>query len=393
MRILIIPSADLSYNSGSVIYAKKLFMYLVDSGHDVYTLGNCLPNDMSQKYISNIIVKSNLLFHPIIDDRFVSNEMYFYMLKDILDAVDYIKQKFGKIDIIHAHYSSINSYAAMIAYDLLDIPFVVSSFGRDLSIGYNYSEKLRNFIIKSYLSTKKIIVPDDEIKRMAIEKTNVDIKGKIIKIPMPIDGNVFKYNNEDVLSYKKDKKIVISSINSCFTQEKGIEVILKAVKNVLEKHDVFLYIAGDDDDEQKVNYEKLKKMVETLKIKDNVSFLGYIERKKVGALLNASDIFVDARTKGHFSSVLLEAQFFDTVTISADNDSAYKIITDNNGIFFKQGNCNDLTDKINMVIENQNLVSLIKTKRENWVKEYGKEFKEDICFEKVEKVYLECLNS
>ena len=32
MRIVIIPSADLSYNSGSVIYAKRLFSFRLKAG-------------------------------------------------------------------------------------------------------------------------------------------------------------------------------------------------------------------------------------------------------------------------------------------------------------------------------------------------------------------------
>lgn len=45
MKIVIIPSADLSYNSGSVIYAKELFKYLLNEGHEVYMLGICVPED------------------------------------------------------------------------------------------------------------------------------------------------------------------------------------------------------------------------------------------------------------------------------------------------------------------------------------------------------------
>ena len=130
MRIIIIPSADLSYNSGSVIYAKRLFSYLLDAGHEVYMLSNCVPSDLTSREQNNIIVKERLLFHPIIDDREISNEMYCLMCCDILEAIAFVTSRYGKIDIIHAHYASINSFADTIAYNLFNIPFVVSSFGR-----------------------------------------------------------------------------------------------------------------------------------------------------------------------------------------------------------------------------------------------------------------------
>lgn len=275
MRILIIPSADLSYNSGSVIYAKKLFVYLTKIGHDVYMLGNCMLSDILNDISTNIIIKNNLLFHPVIDDRYVSNEMYFYMFRDILDTVSYINSKIGKLDIIHAHYDSINSYAALVIYDLLNIPFIVSSFGRDVSIGYDCDNRIRNFIIKSYSSAKRIVVPDEGIKHLVKEKIDMDIEEKIIEVPMPLDDGIFEYSIENVKSLKKKGKIIISSINSCFTKEKGIEIILKALKLILKKHDVFLYIAGGDDDE-KINFRRLKSLVDKLEISKYVVFLEWL---------------------------------------------------------------------------------------------------------------------
>lgn len=57
MKIVIIPSADLLYNSGSVIYAKILFEYLLNEGHDVCMIGACIPNDIDARYKEKIKVK------------------------------------------------------------------------------------------------------------------------------------------------------------------------------------------------------------------------------------------------------------------------------------------------------------------------------------------------
>ena len=43
MKIALIPSADLSYNSGSIIYAKNLYKYLIDNHHEVFMLGSKMP--------------------------------------------------------------------------------------------------------------------------------------------------------------------------------------------------------------------------------------------------------------------------------------------------------------------------------------------------------------
>lgn len=68
MNIAIIPSADLNYNSGSVIYAKNLFKFLINKNHNVFMLGSKIPEDMNDKYINNIFIKSKILEHPVIDD-------------------------------------------------------------------------------------------------------------------------------------------------------------------------------------------------------------------------------------------------------------------------------------------------------------------------------------
>ena len=83
LKIVIIPSAELSYNSGSVIYAKMLFEYLLNEGHQVYMLGNCIPDDIDEKYKKFIKVGSDLLFHPIIDDRVVYDIKYIKIHKKI----------------------------------------------------------------------------------------------------------------------------------------------------------------------------------------------------------------------------------------------------------------------------------------------------------------------
>lgn len=62
MKIVIIPSADLSYNSGSVIYAKELFKYLLNEGHEVYMLGICVPEEINEEYKANIKVKKIFCF-------------------------------------------------------------------------------------------------------------------------------------------------------------------------------------------------------------------------------------------------------------------------------------------------------------------------------------------
>lgn len=388
MRIVIIPSADLSYNSGSVIYAKRLFSFLLNAKHDVYMLSNCIPNDLSSEEQQHIIVKEHLLFHPIIDDREVSDNMYYLMCRDILDAISFVVNTYGKIDIIHAHYASINSYAANIAYNLFHIPYIISSFGRDVSIGYHCDSRIRKFITRSYDQAASIIVPDIGIQQLALRTIGIHHSSKLRVIPMPVDNSIYKQGQLDDVAIKSKGSIVISSINSCFTKEKGIETILEAISAISKKYDVYLVIAGDDDDENKKNYTSLLALTNHLKLQNRVEFIGYLSREDVGTLLKATDIFVDARTQGHFSSVLIEAQIMGAVTIASNNSSSQKIIDQGNGLLFEQGDSQSLSSQIVSLIENPELYNSIKQSTIRWAATEGIAYQEDRCFNEIVEVYL-----
>ncbi len=391
MNIVIIPSAELSYDSGSVIYAKNLFKELIKLGHKVKIISQCVPKDLIL-YKENIIVKKNLLFHPIIDDREVYSQQFSNMLVDLLDAIKETVDEWGKVDIIHAHYASINSFAAFIANIIYDIPYVISSFGRDINIGYELDERTKNFIDFSYIKASNIIVPESSIKNK-LNSLNQNLSEKTSIIPMPFDSAVLCTENCN-LSLDKSK-LILSTINSCFTSEKGIDTIIRAVHKIFcEYGDIFtLYIAGQDDDEKKVNQIRLNNLIEELGLSNNVKFLGYISRNQVGYLLKCSDVFIDARTKGNFSSVLLEAQIIQTPTISSNNTAAKTIITMGNGLLFEPNNYTELKNKISDLIFNESIYQKIKNNQLKWCEKYGKEFYIESCTEKTIEIFSKAIQS
>ena len=387
MNILIIPSAELSYNSGSVIYAKKLYAYLLKKGHKVKMVGQSNPFNKSPLK-DNIIVKKDLLFHPIIDDRPISSLSYSKMLISLLDAINETINEFKNIDVIFVQYASINSYVANIAKDLFNIPYIIASYGRDVNIGYNCDYRIQTFINKSMSQANYILVPTQSVKKR-IEEINVNLLDKITIINTPVDNKVITAVNNDI----KCDKVIISTINSCFTPEKGIETIILSCYELKHKYnkEFILYIAGTDDDENKKNYNHLKSLINQLKLEDNVIFTGYLSRKDVGLLLKKSFIFIDARLVGNFSSVLLEAQFCNVPTISSKNEAAINIITDGNGLLFEPSNHTELTKKINFLIENPKIRNEIIEKQKKWIKHHGNEYKETSCFKKIEETMQKCI--
>lgn len=386
MKIVIIPSADLAYNSGSVIYAKLLFEYLIDKGHEVYMLGMCVPNDVDENKKNRIKVKENLLFHPIIDDRPIENIQYLRMGSDILDALIEIYQEWGGIDIIHAHYASINSYFGSIVKHFVGAKVIVSSFGRDLNIGYEFNELFKFMIDYSYEIADKIVVPEVFLKNKILKMFPGIQHDKIEICPMPLDDKVLSTGE---FVERDENMITFATVNSCFTPEKGIENIIVAFAEIIKIYkNCRLFIAGQDDDELLVNDKRLRDLVEKCRIQDKVIFTGFLSRSDVGRLLNSTDIFIDARIKGNFSSVLLEAEYKHKIIIASSNEGSKKIICDRiNGMLFRGGDVADLVEKIEYVIKNEALKKRLVLGTELWCANEGKEYEAGVCMNKILQIY------
>ena len=73
---------------------------------------------------------------------------------------------------------------------------------------------------------------------------------------MPLDDRILQDGVQDIIEKDSDA-IIISSINSFFTPEKGIDDVLEAFALISKNTNCKLYIAGQDDDEKQLNYKKI----------------------------------------------------------------------------------------------------------------------------------------
>ncbi|OAB47996.1 glycosyltransferase family 4 protein [Paenibacillus antarcticus] len=388
MRIAIVPSADLSYNSGSIIYAKNLFKYLRTNGHQAFLLGSKKPTDIPEYLMPYIIINPLLLEHPIIDDRKVSSLEYSMSLSTVVNYLLELKKEYG-LDIIHAHYGSFNSYGAYMVHEWEGVPYVISSFGRDMNIGYTSDHRIKWFIDQSLPKASRIIVADNDLRKSICSVSNDNtINERIVEIPMPLDQCIFEFERGNI----PRNEPIIATINSCFSPEKGIETILIAFSKVIKNYPARLIIAGTDDHPEQVHLKYLHNLVIELEIEGCTEFVGYLPRSEVGSLLQTADVLVDARTKGNFSSVLLESMFLNTPVIASDTEAARKIVTDGyNGSLFNSNDVQGLERQLIRGLKDPLVWNEMKHNIQEWVDTFGSVYKDEHCFYQVLELFEQVL--
>ncbi|WP_425340032.1 glycosyltransferase family 4 protein [Paenibacillus ihuae] len=339
---------------------------------------------MNEELMRYIEIAPCLLEHPIIDDREVSSAAYARSLSAIVSYLVELHEEVG-LDLIHAHYGSFNSFGAYVAYGLTEVPYIVSSFGRDVNLGYEHDRRIKWLIDGSFSNASRILVTDETLNNKICGMYPSEfLHRNIQEIPMPLDERIF---GEGKLGIDEELPI-LATINSCFSPEKGIMSILAAFAEIVRKIPCRLVIAGQDDHPEQIHRELLEETVERLDIGESVLFTGYLDRASVGQLLRKATLLIDARQKGNFSSVLLEAMFTGTPVIATRNDASLKIIEHGrNGLLFERDHPQELEGLIMECLLKPGILSGLKIGMVRWIDGQGGIYREENCFAKILSVY------
>lgn len=298
----------------------------------------------------------------------------------------FFKLLFGDFDVIHSHqipqvFSLIGGIVAKLKRKKMIITFC--GMLPMTTTGYLLTK------IVSFLSNA--IIVQNEYARKIVEKY-VD-KKKIYEIPYALDLNQFKkFVPESLIQkYKPNNEIIILSV-SRLIPSKGIDVILHAVNLLKHKYNIKYLIVGTGSQES-----YLKDLVEKLDLKNNVIFTGYIKTEELPYYYSLADIFILASTNYDqynnklpdmceiFSFVLGEAMSCGTPVIASNFQGIPNwIIPGFNGLLFHERDYNDLSSKIEILINNKNLANkLIRNSRKLLLEIYSY----DAVIKQYEKIY------
>lgn len=266
-------------------------------------------------------------------------------------------KRLDKYDIIHLYYPFFGTDILIWFYKLfhpqkkLIIHYQMDPIGRGLKkiIFWLHIKLIFPLLVRQ--SDKIIALSNDHARHSYLKK----YLSKVVAIANGIDTSIFKPADKDKDLANKlkieatDKVVVFAGGLDKQHYFKGVDILLQAMKKI----DAKLLILGDGNLRKK--YEN---MAVDLGIKEKIIFAGWIENKDLPDYYRLGDVFVlpsTARTES-FGIVIAEAQACGLPAVVSNWPGSRKTIKDTKtGLLVKPGDADELTNKINIILENDQL--------------------------------------
>jgi len=358
----------LYFTYGGSIHDYRFLIKLAQEGYDCHYI-YLSPN--GRKYevegVKNYCL--NYAYHE--------KDNFFYLMGKALPAYNQFKKLLRDIkpDILHTGWiPSVGLMAAISNYH----PLLLMPWGSDVLI-FPRRSRIHRKVVKYVIKHADMITCDaGEVKKKIIEIADYP-EDKIITFPWGIDLRIFHPSKDDRLRTREelgwsDKKILI--MTRTFIPVYGIEYFLRAIPKVMEEFpQIRVLIIGSGPLEG-----HFRRIVNELKIKDNVLFLGQIPNPELAKYLNAADIYVSSSLSDGTSLSLLEAMACALPVVVTDVPAILEWVQDGvNGLVVPRKNIKQLSEKISYLLQNGDLAYKMGKKnfeiaqeRANWDKNFKK---------------------
>lgn len=264
--------------------------------------------------------------------------------------------KLNQFDLYHADAPLPSGYAAMIASEKYNIPFIVHGHGLDVFLEGSYAGlkncgKILEACQMVYKKASAIAGVSQKVLDRIQKKVDTSSKAYVV------------YNGVDVNKFfpvpHKNELLTITSIGNLIPL-KGHDYTLKAVKCLVDQGytNLRLIIAGRGELEN-----ELKQLAHSLELDNYVEFVGYIPYEGVVRLLQQSDIFVLPSWYEALGCVYLEAMACGVPAVGCYNNGIDEIISDGiDGFLVDEKNESQIADKIRQFIVSDRTVVSAKAR-------------------------------
>jgi len=294
------------------------------------------------------------------------NILYYYIASSI-----HVLLK-GNYDLIHLHHRDATFILIILK---LKNKVILTTHGMAVTEKwkkYNFLFRLQDKIFIRFSDNITCVSLKDRIILKKITKKN------ILQIPNGVRPNNLISNN---IFINENKKYIMFGAGRILPS-KGCHIFLEAMQKLNYKDEIL--IAGDLN-----QISKYKAKIIHLAKSLNVRFTGLIkEKNQLTTYIRQSKIFIFPSSIESMSIMLLEVASTKTPLICSDISENKVIFNEDEVLFFKTGDVDDLATKIEWALSNE---EVIKVKAEKAYKKVIKKYSWEKIAKQYDKVYLQII--
>lgn len=245
-----------------------------------------------------------------------------------------------KPDVVHAHFAFSSGFLAVVTKPIHKAPVIITSHGEDIQLNTELNLGLRanrfkNILIKfSLRNCDKHILISNSLKRDAKEAGSIEERIQIVyNMYVPTNVGVTEKDADNVkkkYGIPLDKKIILSV--SRLHAQKGLRYLVEAMEGIVkERQDVFLVIAGDGEER-----ERLEKLVKEKGLESDVRYTGFIDDREKQALTKSCDIFCMPSVEEAFGIALFDPMYYSKPIVASDVGGIPELLGGSNTLVRKE---------------------------------------------------------
>lgn len=270
-----------------------------------------------------------------------------FMHRDIKDLVNKIYDQF-KFDLIQAHVALPDGFAAMLLKQIYNKPLVVTIHGQDLQQTVYTNKQCKKALSKVFAQADRIITVSEKLKNIAFKEFGFSEKITVINNGITADKLVFKETEISELGTEYAGHKTILSVSNLIIS-KGIDLNLKAIAQLVEKHPKLKYVIIGDG----LELSNLRTLMSDLKLNKQVEFLGRLSHELVMKHMAVADIFSLPSWNEGFGVVYVEAMACGKPVIACQGEGIEDVVTDGEtGLLVKPKDVDSLVNALDFLLSN-----------------------------------------
>lgn len=359
MKIILGSESFAPNVSGVATATKNLANNLVKNGHEafVFTPGKLYRTKIDRSFVDYPVYRLKSVINPF---------RHGYRITSVSDREIEKLLRTIKPDLIHIQDPVVIGQSLRRVGKKLGVPVVVTNhFSLEYALSYVKAlsfmmpilrKMLVWYLVTFYNKCDHVITPTKTFKKQ-LESWGVKTPVSAISNGIETARFVKKYSADEIKAVKQkyalsDKPTVLYL--GRIDKDKSIDVLVKSVPLVLEKIDAHFIIAGKGGE-----VENIKKLSSELKIKKNITFIGFLDHNSDDFVLiyKSASLFAIPSTIETQSLVTLEAMASSLPVVAADAGALPELAHNNiNGFLFTPFDEKELAEKIIFILSDKDRI-------------------------------------